>query len=201
VYGRALFGLLAFVCVAGAVAEQPAPMSLAGLERVMVTTPARAIDDFELVTDSGQPMRLSALRGRPLMLFFGYTHCPDLCPTALGKLKSLKKSDASGLRPLRVVFVSIDGDRDDPRSLKTYLGHFSNEFIGLTGEPQQVREIARQFAATVFQGKPAKGSGDYSVDHTNRVYAIDRHGRLRAELYDASVETMGQVAHVLLKEP
>jgi protein SCO1 len=181
--------------------SQPALTTVATLERVMVTTPPRVVDDFELLSHEGRPLRLSALRGQPVMLFFGYAHCPDLCPTALSKLRSLKESDPRGLRQLRVVFVSVDGDRDGPDALKAYLRHFSHEFIGLSGAPAEVREIARGLAATVFKGKPAKGSGEYLVEHTNRVYAIDRHGRLRAELYDAPTEVMEQVARVLLKEP
>lgn len=181
-------------------AEEAQSTSLAGLERVMLATPARAVNDFELVSDSGRPLRLSALRGQPLMLFFGYTHCPDVCATAMSQLRSLKESDPRGLRQLRVVFVSVDGDRDDPAALKTFLKHFSDQFIGLTGQPADVREIARDFAATVFKGKPTNGSEAYLVEHTNRIYALDRRGRLRAELYDAPPEAIERVARVLLAE-
>ena len=145
VHRLGMFGLLALACVVGAAAEQAEPTSLAGLERVMVTTPARAIDDFELVTDSGQPMRLSALRGRPLMLFFGYTHCPDVCPltmtdmhVALTKLGPLAKD-------VRILFVTVDPARDTPAVLHKYVKSFDKRAIGLTGSEQQIKALAGRY--------------------------------------------------------
>jgi len=168
------------------------------IERVMVTAP-KPIADFELTAQDGKAFRLSALHGRPVLVFFGFAHCPDVCPMALQKLSALQKSAAKEMKGVRVVMISIDGDRDTPEAMRDYLRAFSPDFIGLTGPVADVREIASHFSATFFKDAP-KADGNYVVEHTARVFALDRQGRLRAELYDASVEATGQVVRALLAE-
>ena len=169
------------------------------IERVMVTAP-RPIKDFQLTAQDGKTFRLSTLQGQPALVFFGFAHCADVCPAALQKLMTLKKSSPKELRNVRVVMISVDGDRDTPQVMRDYLASFSPDFIGLTGPAADVREIAAQFSATFFRSQPKSTGGDYTIEHTSRVFAIDRKGRLRAELYDASVEATGQVVHSLLAE-
>ena len=168
------------------------------IERVMVTVP-KPVADFQLTAQDGKPLRLSALHGRPVLVFFGFAHCPDVCPMALQKLSALQKSAAKEMKGVRVVMISIDGDRDTPEAMRDYLRAFSPDFIGLTGPIGDVREIATQFSATFFKDAP-KSDGNYAVEHTARVFALDRKGRLRAELYDASAEATGQVVRALLAE-
>ena len=169
------------------------------LERVMVTAP-KPIADFELTGEDGKPFRLSSLQGQPALVFFGFAHCPDVCPAAMQKLMVLRKSDPKAFADVHVVMISVDGDRDTPASMRAFLDQFSPDFIGLVGVPAEVRTIAAGFAATFFKDPPKDSSGAYLVQHTSRVYALDRKGRLRAELYDASVESTGKrTAHSALR--
>ena len=169
------------------------------IERVMVTAP-RQLKDFQLTAQDGKAFRLSTLQGQPALVFFGFAHCADVCPAALQKLMTLKKAAPKELRNVRIVMISVDGERDTPQVMRDYLASFSPDFIGLTGPAADVREIAAQFSATFFRNQPKNTGGDYTIEHTSRVFALDRKGRLRAELYDASVEATGQVVHSLLVE-
>ena len=197
-------GVLALAALAGWTVNTPARAAtdftpLPQIERVMVTVP-RQLKDFQLTAQNGKAFRLSTLQGQPALVFFGFAHCADVCPAALQKLMTLKKASPKELRNVRVVMISVDGDRDTPQVMRDYLGSFSPDFIGLTGPAADVREIAAQFSATFFRSQPKSAGGDYTIEHTSRVFALDRKGRLRAELYDASVEATGQVLHSLLAE-
>jgi protein SCO1 len=169
------------------------------LERVMVTAP-KPITDFELTDDDGKAFKLSSLQGRPALVFFGFAHCPDVCPAAMQKLMVLRKSEPKKYDQVQVVMISVDGERDTPSSMKAFLGKFSPDFIGLTGPPAEVRNIAARFSASFFKDPPKDSSGAYLVQHTSRVYALDRKGRLRAEMYDATVDATGSVLSTLLAE-
>jgi protein SCO1/2 len=170
--------------------------------RVRIADKPLPLDDFELTDQAGQAFRLSRLRGRSALVFFGFTHCPGICPTALFKLKLLTESlrDGGGPEPA-VVMISVDGDRDTPAVLKAYLEPLSEQFIGLTGDPKLVRKIAANFSAVFFKGLPADNSGNYLVDHTYQVYLIDDQGRLRATFFDASVEEMSQATRAIVAKP
>lgn len=169
------------------------------LERVMVTAP-KPIADFELTDDDGKPFKLSSLQGEPTLVFFGFAHCPDVCPAAMQKLMTLRKTSPKEFDKVQVVMISVDGDRDTPASMKAFLGKFSPDFIGLTGPPAQVRDIAARFSASFFKDPPKDSSGAYLVQHTSRLYALDRKGRLRAEMYDSTVDATGTVLRSLLAE-
>jgi protein SCO1/2 len=169
------------------------------LERVMVTAP-KPVADFEATDDDGKAFKLSSLQGQPALLFFGFAHCPDVCPAALQKLSLLRKSAPKEMAKVRVVMISVDGDRDTPESMHAYLAKYSPDFIGLVGTPKDVRRIAADFSASFFKGQVRDSQGNYNVEHTSRVYALDRKGRLRAELYDASVENTASVVRALLAE-
>jgi protein SCO1 len=95
------------------------------------------------------------------------------------------------------VLISIDGDRDSPELLKTYLAGYSRSFIGLTGDPKAVRKIAAGFKAVFFKGLPYDDDGNYQVEHTSMIYLVDGEGRLRATFLDASVEAMAKTTREL----
>ncbi len=194
----ALSWALASAAPAKAATEPADFLPLPQIDRVMVTAP-KPITDFELTAQNGKPLRLSTLRGRPALVFFGFAHCPDVCPLALQKLAALEKSASKEMKGVRVVMISIDGDRDTPEAMRDYLRSFSPDFLGLTGPVTEVRDIASRFSATFFKDPP-RSDGTYGVEHTARVFALDRKGRLRAELYDASVDATGQVVRGLLAE-
>ena len=104
------------------------------------------------------------------------------------------------LKATRIVLVSVDGDRDTPARLKSYLAPLSRDFVGLTGDPKATAKIAAQFAAVFFK-EPAAKDGSYNVMHSTQVFAVDKAGRLRASFADASIEDMATVTALLQGEP
>ena len=158
--------------------------------RVLDADPPRDIADFELTDQDGQPFRLSTLKGSPVLLFFGFTSCPDVCPLTLGQLQVIAGSHDKAVREVRIVMISVDGDRDKPADMKRYLLPISSVFIGLTGNPRRVRDIAGQFSAVFFKGMSRGSAGQYLVEHTSQVYLLDRQGRLRSTFFNATVDEM-----------
>lgn len=173
--------------------------ALPALDRIYANPAPAPIADFTLTDQSGQSRKFSSLRGEPVLVFFGFTHCANICPTTLGRLKSLHEARGGSLKAARVVFVSVDGDRDTPANLKSYLAPLSRDFVGLTGEPKETARIAAQFAAVFFK-EPAAKDGSYNVMHSTQVFVVDKAGRLRASFADASIEDMATVTALLLDE-
>ncbi len=165
----------------------------------MLQPTPKPLRDFELTDQDGRSFRFSSLRGAPALMLFGFAHCPDVCPTSLQKLALLKQSNPE-LKGVRVVMISVDAERDTAAALKEYLNHFSGDFIGLTGDPQHIREIATQFSAAFFKGEANATSGNYVVGHSGQVFAVDKAGNVRAEFYDASLDAMAGVTRALLAE-
>lgn len=192
----ALAILLAAACPGWAAAAAPLPR----LDRVYVNPEPAVIADFTLTDQDGKPRAFSSLRGEPVLVFFGFTHCPSICPTTLARLKALHGARDGALRPARIVLVSVDGDRDTPARLKSWLAPLSADFIGLTGDPKATSKIAARFAAVFFK-EPAAKDGSYNVMHSTQVFAVDKAGRLRATFVDASIEDMATITQLLLDEP
>lgn len=141
---------------------------------------------FTLVNGDGQTVTDRDFRGQSLLVYFGYTYCPDVCPTTLGNLAAAV--DLLGVRAgsLRILFVSVDPDRDTPGVVKQYVASFGPYVIGLTGTPQQVAATARAYRVFYAKHRTGAGPNDYTMDHTSFVYLVDRNGKflspLRAEL-------------------
>lgn len=195
----ALSGLI----VAGAVrADTPDPTdtTLPSNDKVLIAQSPQDVADFELTDQNARPFRFSQLRGQTILVFFGFTHCPDICPTTLYKLKLSDESRDRSLPRAAVVLISVDGDRDTPAAMKDYLASFSPDFIGLTGNPRLVRDIAARFSAVFFKGLPSDKSGNYLVEHTSQLYLVDKSGQLRATFYDAPVNTIVEVTRAVLIE-
>ncbi|NWV19614.1 SCO2 protein, partial [Origma solitaria] len=136
--------------------------------------------DFELRDVSGTPRRKADFLGRWVLLYFGFTHCPDVCPEELEKLSravQLLERDAA-LPPLQPLFVTVDPERDDAAALARYLRDFHPRFVGLTGTPEQVRAAAAAFRVYVSAG-PRDADGDYVVDHSVLTFLVDPDGLLR----------------------
>ena len=185
--------LLSFAAVAAASAPQPLP----AFDRVMSIEP-RAPGDLAMTNQDGKPARLGDFAGSPVLVFFGFTHCPEVCPATLQKLALIKRTRAKQLAGLRIVLVSVDGERDTPEVLKAFLARFSKDFTGLTAPPAEVRNLALGFSAPFFKDPPQDGA--YLVQHSARVYALDKQGRLRAEIYDVNAEAVTGLGAALLAE-
>ena len=152
--------------------DRPAPQLASGTW----LPSGKPLDPFTLLDTRGQPFTLAQLRGAPALIFFGFTHCPDVCPTTLAKLAAL--SARRGVPPLRVLFVSIDPERDTPAALARYVHAFDPRFEGLTGEPAALRSLAARFG--VVMNRVELPGGDYTMDHSAVLFLTDRAGRIVA---------------------
>jgi cytochrome oxidase Cu insertion factor (SCO1/SenC/PrrC family) len=132
---------------------------------------------FSLVDQDGKPFTEANLKGKPTIIYFGFTYCPDVCPTSLLILQTaLEQMGPEKAKKIRPVFMSVDPERDTPAVLKDYLGNVGPEFIGLTGSVEQVAAAAKAFRV-YHQKVPNKAGDSYTVDHSSIFYVLDRNGR------------------------
>lgn len=130
---------------------------------------------FTLVGADGQPFASSRLAGKPYVLYFGYTRCPDTCPTTLSRLVHLRREVGLGDSSFNIVFITVDPERDGPKEVGSYAKAFQAPIIGLTGSPQQIDRVKKEYG--IFSQKVPEGGGDYSVDHTATILLFDRNGK------------------------
>jgi protein SCO1/2 len=144
-----------------------------------VLVPAKEAFDFRLVDQDGKPFRLSQLRGRAVLFSFGFTHCPNVCPTTLSDLAKLHRALPEKDRErVQVLFVSVDPRRDRPEVMKKYVPYFDDSFVGLTGPESQIAEVAKAYGAFY---EIAQNSGEnqenYSVNHSAFTYLVTPSGK------------------------
>ena len=169
------------------------------VDRVRLAVTPAEIEDFLLTDQNGRPFRLGELRSRGTLVFFGFTHCPGVCPATMFQLRELvERQKQHGSVVPTVVMISVDGERDTPAAMKSYLEPMSPAFIGLTGDSRDVHRIAKRFSAVFFKGLPGDASGSYQVEHTSQVYFLDSENRLRATFFEASVDEMAAAVNRLL---
>lgn len=174
-------------------AAAPAP------ERTLLAEPPRAITDFQLTDQTGKTVKSADLRGAPVLVFFGFTHCSSVCPTALQQLRQLEREHRAELGKTRIVIISVDGERDTPQAMSAWLKPLSTNFIGLTGAPARVHQIAESFSAAFFKQEPTAPS-EYQIQHTSQFFLVDAKGRLRATFFNAPVATVASVTHKVAGE-
>jgi protein SCO1/2 len=134
--------------------------------------------DFTLVDQNGRTFTLSVQRGHPLAIFFGYTHCPDECPLTLAHLAKAMHSP-SAPHDLRVVFITVDPQRDTPATLKRYIGFFDRNFVGLTGSLAKLDPVYAAYGTPRQAARAVRGRDDYSVAHGTTIYFVSRDGSLK----------------------
>ncbi len=134
--------------------------------------------DFTLRSANG-PVSLKDFRGKLVLIYFGYTSCPDVCPTSLGALASaLKKLSDEEMAQIQPLFISVDPDRDDVNKLRDYARYFHPKMIGVTGDLPYLEDLAKRYGA-FFRKVPVEDSSiGYAVDHSSTIYVVDRDGRL-----------------------
>lgn len=153
--------------------------------------------DFRLLDASGQAHRLSDFRGKVVLLSFGYTHCPDVCPTTLAKFAEVRHLIGADAQQVQALFVTVDPARDSAPVLRAYLSNFDPSFIGLRGTPAQTDEAVRSFHASY---QITERRGEIEVDHTASTYVIDEHGNTRVVTpYDQSARALADDVLVLLR--
>jgi protein SCO1/2 len=130
---------------------------------------------FTLVDHNGRAVTDQSFAGKPYLVFFGFTHCPDICPTKLFEISEVLRAAGDKGRDLRALFITVDPERDTPEILKSYLGSFDERIVGLTGEPEKIQATVRAYRA--FARKVPTKDGDYTMEHTALVYLMDRKGR------------------------
>ncbi|MFC4159482.1 SCO family protein [Chitinimonas lacunae] len=159
-----------------------------------------ASSPFLTLTDHhGKPRSLADFRGKVVVLFFGYTHCPDVCPTTMSELASAMKQLGPQAREVQVLFVSVDPERDPPELLARYVPAFDPSFIGLTGSPAEVKSVADRFKI-VYQKVNGSDEKNYTVDHSAGSYIFDKTGKLRLFVsYGAGAKVFAHDIGLLLK--
>ena len=130
-----------------------------------------------LTDHNGEPRTLADFRGKVVALFFGFTHCPDVCPTTLGEMATVMKELGRDAARLQVIFVSIDPERDTVDVLKRYVPLFHPDFLGMTGSPEEIAKAAKEFK--IYYQKQVLKGGAYTMDHSAGTYLLDTEGRLR----------------------
>jgi protein SCO1/2 len=175
--------LLRLLIVAFAVALAACDGSAPRFNNVDITG-ANYARDFRLTDFNGQQRSLADFRGKVVVMFFGYTQCPDVCPTTMTDMAEVKKRLGADGEKLQVIFVTLDPDRDTPEVLSQYVPAFDPTFIALRGSRDETAAIARDFKV-FYQKVPGKTETSYTMDHTAGSYVFDRDGRLRLFLRHA----------------
>ena len=142
---------------------------------------ARVLPDFNLVDTQGQATSPASLRGHPTLVFFGFTHCPDVCPTTLALLANVQKQAVQqhpAMAGIKVALISVDPERDTPAQLGSYIASFGGDLIGLTGSAPEIVNVSRSFG--VASSKVDLGGGNYTMDHSATIFAVDSGGRVVA---------------------
>jgi protein SCO1/2 len=141
--------------------------------------PALPAPEIELARDSGVSFRLSELRGNVVLLFFGYTSCPDVCPTTLSELRKVNEELGSAAGQVKVVYVTVDPERDTPETIQKYVSIFNPSFIGLSGSMEALEPVWKAYGVYREVEQVAASASGYLVTHSSRVYVIDQDGNLR----------------------
>lgn len=179
----------------------------AGCDKLSGTkSPFKAIDvtgapmggELRLTDHNGKPRTLADFRGKVVLVNFGYTQCPDVCPTTLADLASAMKKLGADASQVQVLFVTLDPKRDKPELLRQYLPAFDPTFLGLYGDAQATSKVTRDFKIYA-QERPGKTPETYTVDHAAQTFAYDRHGKLRLVMgYGMAPEAIAADVRILL---
>ena len=133
---------------------------------------------FKLIDDNGKPITDQDMKGRPFLVFFGYRHCPDICPTTLFEMSEVMRALGQDADRIGALFITVDPERDTPAMMKDYLSSFDPHLRGLTGDRQAIDAVEKAYR--VYTKKVPTDNGDYSMDHTALVYLMDKQGRFVA---------------------
>ena len=163
-----------------------AAAALAGCQKAVPAHKFNAVDltgaeyarTFDLPDVDGKPRTLADFPGKVVVVFFGYTQCPDACPTTMAELAQVKKLLGPESARMQVLFITVDPERDTAALLKNYVGNFGSDFIALRGDAQQVKTVTREFKV-FYEKVPGTAPDNYTIDHTAGTYVFDTQGRVR----------------------
>jgi protein SCO1/2 len=155
--------------------------------------------DFHLADHSGKERTLADFRGKVVVLFFGYTHCPDVCPTTMAELAAAMKTLGQDAERVQVLFVTVDPERDTAELLSKYVPSFHPSFLGLRGDPEATAKTAKDFKI-MYQKQPGATPATYTVDHSAGTFVFDPQGRLRLYVsYGRGAEVFAHDIAILLR--
>jgi protein SCO1 len=161
VAGLVLFSAVVFI-VTG---RSPAPIAM----------PSAVGGPFNLVDQNSKPITDKDMNGHPFLVFFGFTHCPDVCPTTLFEVSEILRALGPGAKDVRALFITVDPERDTPKVLKDYLSSFDPRVIGVTGDEASIAAVIKAYR--VYAKKVPQDGGGYTMDHTAIVYLMGKDGR------------------------
>lgn len=183
----ALLSALAGTALLGACSQPSAPWQLTNVSGHLPDL------DFALTADNGQPMHATDLRGETTLVYFGYTHCPDVCPETMARLMQVLAKLGPDAQHVRILFISVDPARDTPQALHAYVDAFDAQHaLGLTGSDAQVESLAKRYRVA-YQMEKRDPDGSYEVTHSSAVYVFDAQGRAR--LLATDKDTPDAIAH------
>jgi len=162
--GSLVIGLVLMLWALGGMRNVAAPVAIGG--------------PFQMTDQTGHAVTEKSLQGRPTLIFFGFTHCPDICPTSLFEISEVLRAMGEDADRINAYFVTVDPERDNTAALKDYLSSFDPHLKGLTGDPDAVAKMLSAFR--VYARKVPLKDGDYTMDHTALVYLMDRDGKFAA---------------------
>ncbi len=170
---RVMLALGAFV--AGLVLFSAVIFLVTGKSPTPIAMPSAVGGPFALVDQNAKPITDKDLKGSPFLVFFGFTHCPDICPTTLFDVSEIFRSLGPDAKNARALFITVDPERDTPAVLKDYLSSFDPRVIGVTGDPAAIAAVVKNYR--VYAKKVPLDGGSYTMDHTAIVYLMDKDGR------------------------
>ncbi|MGM0434796.1 MAG: SCO family protein [Pseudomonadota bacterium] len=151
--------------------------------------------EFELTAADGEPFTADDRAGQVRLLFFGFTHCPDICPATMARLQNAVKQMPEDMRDeVTLLFVSVDPERDTPERIGEYVDFFGDNIVGLTSDEETLRDLAKRYRTTFGYSKPDE-DGNYDVSHSNAIYVFD--GQARARLLIRSDQSISQISEDL----
>jgi protein SCO1 len=192
-------GLLSFAVVATAILMALLFAKPASFHGTSYNEPYPTAPEIKLKKMNGETFRLSEQKGKIVLLFFGYTSCPDVCPTTLAELNQVMGGLGDKAEAVQVVFVSVDPERDTPEKIQQYAEHFNQQFIGLSGPMDELKTIWDNYGVSREKVETDSALG-YTVNHTARTYLVDTDGNLRLSYgFQTSVEDIVSDLKILLK--
>ncbi len=147
----------------------------------LVLEPAQPAPDFTLTDQQGRPFQLSGQRGRIVLLYFGFTQCPDLCPTTLAEMANLRRKLGAEAQQVQVALITVDPERDTGEVMGGYVRVFDPTFLGLHGTREQIDVVIRAYGVTAVKRELPNSAMGYTMDHSSFVYVIDQDGRWREQ--------------------
>ncbi len=158
--------------------------------------------DFTLTDQTGQRFDAASQRGKVVLVFFGYSQCPDVCPTTLSKLSSVARRLGDQRKEMVVLYVTVDPERDTPEALKADLNNFELYAVGLTGTREEIDRVVKLYGARYAIIPTPESAGKYSVSHSTTLYVLDQRGRLATEFpYEATADEITDAVRALLNTP